>query len=51
MMIRGRHRMLPYKLDRAILLPNERLSKDDGDEIYHWSEVAGAVKLTRYHTS
>ncbi|KAE8396940.1 putative cation transporter [Aspergillus pseudonomiae] len=51
MMIRGRHRMLPYELDRAILLPNERLSKDDRDEIYHWPEVAGPVKLTRYHTS
>ncbi|KAE8140841.1 cation transport protein-domain-containing protein [Aspergillus pseudotamarii] len=51
MMIRGRHRMLPYKLDRAILLPNERLSKDDEDEIYHWPEAARAVKLTRYHTS
>jgi potassium uptake Trk family protein len=24
MMIRGRHRMLPYSLDRAIMLPNER---------------------------
>lgn len=43
--------MLPYELDRAILLPNERLSKDDRDEIYHWPEVAGPVKLTRYHTS
>ncbi|RAQ54524.1 hypothetical protein AFGD_003891 [Aspergillus flavus] len=51
MMIRGRHRMLPYELDRAILLPNERLSKDDRDEIYHWPEVAGPVKLARYHTS
>ncbi|KOC07232.1 hypothetical protein AFLA70_580g000490 [Aspergillus flavus AF70] len=51
MMIRGRHRMLPYELDRAIVLPNERLSKDDRDEIYHWPEVAGPVKLTRYHTS
>ena len=24
MMIRGRHRGLPYQLDRAIMLPNER---------------------------
>ncbi|RJE20753.1 Potassium uptake transporter [Aspergillus sclerotialis] len=29
MMIRGRHRGLPYQLDRAILLPNERLLEDD----------------------
>ncbi|KAI3187448.1 hypothetical protein CBS147311_10190 [Penicillium roqueforti] len=27
-MIRGRHRGLPYKLDRAILLPGERLEED-----------------------
>jgi potassium uptake Trk family protein len=26
MMIRGRHRMLPYSLDRAIVLPDERLA-------------------------
>jgi Trk-type K+ transport system membrane component len=24
MMIRGRHRGLPYKLDRAVILPSER---------------------------
>ncbi|KAJ5180530.1 hypothetical protein N7492_003740 [Penicillium capsulatum] len=29
MMIRGRHRGLPYKLDRAIVLPSER-SEDEG---------------------
>ncbi|THC93698.1 hypothetical protein EYZ11_006809 [Aspergillus tanneri] len=29
MMIRGRHRGLPYQLDRAILLPNEYLAGDD----------------------
>ena len=28
MMIRGRHRGLPYKLDRAIVLPGERLEED-----------------------
>ncbi|KAI9155175.1 Low-affinity potassium transport protein [Paramyrothecium foliicola] len=28
-MIRGRHRGLPYSLDRAIMLPNERLVEDD----------------------
>ncbi|CZT07866.1 related to potassium transporter TRK-1 [Rhynchosporium graminicola] len=30
MMIRGRHRGLPYQLDRAILLPNEELG-DEGE--------------------
>jgi potassium uptake Trk family protein len=29
MMIRGRHRGLPYALDRAILLPSENLNKKD----------------------
>ncbi|WPG98350.1 Hypothetical protein R9X50_00113900 [Acrodontium crateriforme] len=29
MMIRGRHRGLPYALDRAILLPSENLNKHD----------------------
>ncbi|KAI5211113.1 hypothetical protein AUEXF2481DRAFT_661062 [Aureobasidium subglaciale EXF-2481] len=31
MMIRGRHRGLPYALDRAILLPSENLNKNDAD--------------------
>ncbi|KAE8145350.1 cation transporter [Aspergillus avenaceus] len=31
MMIRGRHRGLPYQLDRAILLPSERLVDDQLD--------------------
>jgi potassium uptake Trk family protein len=29
MMIRGRHRGLPYALDRAIMLPNDRLKRTD----------------------
>lgn len=35
MMIRGRHRGLPYKLDRAIVLPGERLEENhrDRDEV------------------
>lgn len=34
-MIRGRHRGLPYKLDRAIVLPGERLEEGhpDGDKV------------------
>ncbi|THX10628.1 potassium transport protein TRK1/TRK2 [Aureobasidium pullulans] len=31
MMIRGRHRGLPYALDRAILLPSENLNKNEED--------------------
>jgi Trk-type K+ transport system membrane component len=33
MMIRGRHRGLPYKLDRAVILPGERREEtQDGAE-------------------
>lgn len=32
MMIRGRHRGLPYALDRAITLPSDR--KEDGEARY-----------------
>lgn len=32
MMIRGRHRGLPYALDRAILLPSESLHKKEAEE-------------------
>lgn len=32
MQIRGRHRGLPYELDRAILLPNENFQKKEADE-------------------
>ncbi|KAJ5682669.1 hypothetical protein N7462_005834 [Penicillium macrosclerotiorum] len=34
MMIRGRHRGLPYKLDRAIVLPGNR-----SEDKRHWDEV------------
>lgn len=32
MMIRGRHRGLPYALDRAILLPSEKLQEKEAEE-------------------
>lgn len=32
MMLRGRHRGLPYALDRAILLPSEKLHKKESEE-------------------
>lgn len=32
MMIRGRHRGLPYALDRAILLPSEKLQKKESED-------------------
>lgn len=30
-MLRGRHRGLPYALDRAVMLPSDRLDGIDGD--------------------
>lgn len=32
MQIRGRHRGLPYDLDRAVLLPSENLHKKEDDD-------------------
>ncbi|ODQ67279.1 potassium transport protein TRK1/TRK2, partial [Nadsonia fulvescens var. elongata DSM 6958] len=32
MMIRGRHRGLPYSLDRAIILPSKKLSENDQEQ-------------------
>jgi hypothetical protein len=33
MMIRGRHRGLPYEVDRAIQLPSERLVDDNAEPL------------------
>lgn len=38
MMIRGRHRCLPYKLDRAIILPSEQLVEDGTCEDPNWNQ-------------
>lgn len=35
MMLRGRHRGLPYALDRAILLPSESLNRKEQEEAEH----------------
>ncbi|KAL8769408.1 MAG: hypothetical protein Q9209_004636 [Squamulea sp. 1 TL-2023] len=43
MQIRGRHRMLPYELDRAILLPSESLNKKE--------EADDARRLQRRNSS
>jgi hypothetical protein len=32
MMLRGRHRGLPYALDRAITLPSDLVTSDEGEE-------------------
>ncbi|KAF1812309.1 cation transporter [Eremomyces bilateralis CBS 781.70] len=49
MMIRGRHRGLPYQLDRAIMLPNERTITDKPPESLFQDEkpkeVRGLAKL------
>ncbi|KAL4808403.1 cation transporter [Aspergillus unguis] len=58
LMIRGRHRGLPSQLDRAVLLPSDRLVEDDHVPYRTatlqktkslWSEYR-AMKLRRYHT-
>ncbi|KAF5862207.1 hypothetical protein ETB97_011912 [Aspergillus alliaceus] len=52
MMIRGRHRGLPYQLDRAILLPNERL--DDALDGYGGEDarfVRRMDRIKRFYTS
>lgn len=43
MMIRGRHRMLPYSLDRAIILPSERDAFEDEND-----DSAGAGSGARF---
>jgi hypothetical protein len=52
MMIRGRHRGLPYQLDPAIMLPSERDSENEVSQHAEWSEieVGEAPKMKRFHT-
>lgn len=62
MMIRGRHRGLPYSLDRAILLPNDRLvanqeeaeeARPDARPYVHGGlslDGSGRVKFRRSYT-
>lgn len=40
MLIRGRHRGLPYTLDRAIILPSEKLKENDMLNEYTFSRMA-----------
>lgn len=48
MMICGRHRGLPYPLDRADLFPGERLVKDGR---YEYPSLPKFPKINRYWTS
>ncbi|KAF4168052.1 hypothetical protein CNMCM6936_003647 [Aspergillus lentulus] len=50
MMIRGRHRGLPYQLDRAIVLPNERLD-DSLERVDDVRSVKRMRRIKRFHTS
>jgi potassium uptake Trk family protein len=54
MMIRGRHRGLPYQLDRAIMLPNERDNENGSTQRVEWVEtdvdVGETPKMKRFHT-
>ncbi|ODV97691.1 hypothetical protein PACTADRAFT_83126 [Pachysolen tannophilus NRRL Y-2460] len=55
MMVRGRHRGLPYALDRAILLPSDKLQKIDAmQEKYNFSRTntnATSAKLNARRNS
>ncbi|KLJ13157.1 hypothetical protein EMPG_09428 [Blastomyces silverae] len=48
MMLRGRHRGLPSQLDRAVMLPSDRLVDDD-DRV-ETTETKYSTKIKRYHT-
>ncbi|KAL4990566.1 cation transport protein-domain-containing protein [Aspergillus falconensis] len=55
LMIRGRHRGMPSQLDRAVLLPSDRLVEDDHVTFYSskslWSEYRPLnLKVRRHHT-
>ncbi|OAX78132.1 hypothetical protein ACJ72_07563, partial [Emergomyces africanus] len=49
MMIRGRHRGLPSQLDRAVMLPGDRLV-DDEDGRTETIQTKYSTKIKRYHT-
>lgn len=51
-MIRGRHRALPYALDRAIMLPSDRFAEDELLEAENHAVGAGGkmLSLKKYHT-
>jgi hypothetical protein len=44
MMIRGRHRGLPYALDRAITLPSDQSAREDADQEYRVEDEIGFEK-------
>jgi hypothetical protein len=43
MMVRGRHRGLPYALDRAILLPSEKLQKKEAEASQRHLQRRGSI--------
>lgn len=47
MMIRGRHRGLPYGLDRAILLPSEALQKREAEEASRAASIRRTFSVQR----
>ncbi|GEQ67403.1 hypothetical protein JCM33374_g1067 [Metschnikowia sp. JCM 33374] len=51
MMIRGRHRGLPYSLDRAIMLPDADMQKRDILQENHASQQAGTLSKEPTSTS
>lgn len=47
MMLRGRHRGLPYALDRAILLPSEKLHKTEDEEARRRNAAASEGRISQ----
>jgi len=51
MMIRGRHRGLPVKLDRAIMLPSDRFVADEEKGAEDQKAIARTLpRLKQFHT-
>ncbi|KAK5949487.1 hypothetical protein OHC33_009479 [Knufia fluminis] len=51
MMIRGRHRGLPVRLDRAIMLPSDRFTADEEEQIEGRRQATKTLpRLKQFHT-
>ncbi|PCG89592.1 Potassium transport protein, high-affinity [Penicillium occitanis (nom. inval.)] len=51
MMIRGRHRGLPYALDRAIMLPSDHITENDGSFDAAKSQIRRTLPMRTYLTT
>lgn len=51
MMIRGRHRGLPYALDRAIMLPGENVTESGDSPADEKSQIRRTLPMRTYVTT